>query len=465
MTILKLSQFDESFDFGIDSVEDIDKVNTDLDKNKVKLLFKTLKSTYNVANPMVADLGRGEFKVRIKEFDLDDWKKENNLKTSKLKKGQGSLGKSGGDLAGADWEEVICAYYNMASKKVDLEKAKQLSGIEDSWKPKFDGFISVGDQIVASAWKSPRGVMKHYGSGSADLNKEWDDYFVKTTGRSAGGTTKTPKTDMYIGNEHISLKKKGGSQLMSGGQAEALATLFYAYQKVPDSIKTAEFDNAWKQLSSDIETKFIRVGGSKDKSITDIKREMKAGVVTEIHKQVSQALVDHDAMQTAIRNIFSSIEVRQSFVREAMTGESKFKDRLAIATHVLVFDPVLGKGSYKKIDNALITQLANSLEMQINFKKGGGGNPYSNLRGVIKESVDEAEQEMLAEGVNIFSTHTLNEGILGKISEKVKRFFALVIHKVWEKIKKILVQSYEFVTKLTGRQISIRKEPIVTFKL
>ena len=38
-----------------------------------------------------------------------------------------------------------------------------------------------------------------------------------------GGTNGTPKTDMYTENYNISLKKKGGSQLASGGSGETIA--------------------------------------------------------------------------------------------------------------------------------------------------------------------------------------------------------------------------------------------------
>ena len=49
--------------------------------------------------------------------------------------------------------------------------------------------------------------MKHFGSGMNNLTPKWEKYFVDTTGKKASASTKTPKTDMYIGNQHISLKK------------------------------------------------------------------------------------------------------------------------------------------------------------------------------------------------------------------------------------------------------------------
>ena len=92
--------------------------------------------------------------------------------------------------------------------------------------------------------------MEHFGSGSAKLNPRWDKYFIDATGKSAPSTTRIPKTDMYIGNQHISLKKAGGSQLMSGGKAESLATLAHVYDKIPSSVKTKEFNQAWRTLGT-----------------------------------------------------------------------------------------------------------------------------------------------------------------------------------------------------------------------
>ena len=76
---------------------------------------------------MALNRGNGEVKVRIKDFDLPAWK-DANLTTAKgkIKIGMGSINSSGGALKGAEWEEVICACYNMRSKGVSLDEAKDL---------------------------------------------------------------------------------------------------------------------------------------------------------------------------------------------------------------------------------------------------------------------------------------------------------------------------------------------------
>ena len=50
---------------------------------------------------------------------------------------------------------------------------------------------------------------------------------------------------MMLSGKNISLKKYGGSQLMSGGKPETLATLGFAYDNISPSIKTEAFDKAW----------------------------------------------------------------------------------------------------------------------------------------------------------------------------------------------------------------------------
>lgn len=449
----------EGFDFGAKDEKDLDSFETRLPKDKLLSLFRTLKSNYPaVEYPLALNLGTGEVKIRIKDFDVDTWKKENlSANRGMVKIGMGSINSSGGSLKGAEWEEVICACYNMRSSKVDLEKAKTLAGIEKTWKSKYNAAIDDGFKIVDSAWKNPTGVMKHYGSGSANLTKEWDAYFITATGKPATGLTKTPKTDMYIGSQHISLKKAGGSQLMSGGVAESLATLGFVYENLPLRLKTKEFTDAFRTLESDIANKFTKINVGKNKSVTDIKKEIKAGVDNDITQRVSEALASHSEMQAALQRIFSTLEARKEFVRESMTGNSKFADSLAIATHILVFDPVQGKASYKAIDDKLITEYAKAVGFQINFKKAGSSStPYSNLRGSLTNSVIFDDD---------ITSHDLTEAMLGRFKGFLSRIVTTSLSRVWKRLTNLFSKSMMYVNKITGRRMTISREPFVKWKL
>jgi hypothetical protein len=452
----------EGYDFGVKEPSDLENFQSKLDKSIVLSLLQQLKTDYpNVDYPLALDLGAGKVKVRIKEFDLPTWKAENLPKgmSSYVQIGKGSINKSGGELTGADWECVICACYNMKSKKVSLDEAIKLAEISN-WKSKMDTHVDVGFQIVNSAWSNPTGVMKHYGSGTVDLTKEWEQYFLETTGKKAPATTKTPKTDMYIGDQRISLKKAGGSQLMSGGKAEALATLAFTYKSMPSSVKTAEFDSAWKKLEKDVSDKFTKIFVGKHKSTTDIKRDIKAGVKNEITEAVAETMANHTELQNSIRNIFKSLEARREFVRESMTGRNKFSTELAIATHILVFNPDTGKASYKVIDDKLITQYASSLQLQINFKKGGSSStPYSNLRGTLSDKITEAVDE------EEFTKELLQENLMGKVGSFVRGFLRRVLKKVWGKLKSLFSSSYATLLRILGRKPDITKDPKITWKI
>ena len=159
-------------------------------------------------------------------------------------------------LKAADWEKVICVAYNIKSGMSE-EEAVSVAGISN-FSSEYQEVLSVGLQVVENAFgESVKGEMKHYGQSSGTISKGWDKYFLELTGKPAKYPTNTPKTDMILPNANISLKKYGGSQLMSGKGAETLATLGFAYDKTPDSIKTQAFDKAWKQLNVDIAEKWV----------------------------------------------------------------------------------------------------------------------------------------------------------------------------------------------------------------
>ena len=275
-----------------------------------------------------------------------------------LKIDKGANGFSGGrgsspEPSGAEWEEIICCAYNMLAHKIDQGSAISKAGIT-GWKDKFDDYLPKGIEIVKNTFgDSPNNTMEHYGAGNSPLTKGWDKFFIDATGKSAPSPTRTPKTDMYIGKQHISLKKQGGSQLMSGGKAETLATLSFAYASVSDKVKTKKLDDAWDKLTKQIKTDFTKVKLPPSQTITKIKKDIKKEKKSKLLTLVKDSLKQNDLMTNAIRSILETPEVNRAVVREAMTGENKFKDSLPVSTHMMIFNSG-GFGEYKAIDNKLV---------------------------------------------------------------------------------------------------------------
>lgn len=360
--------------------------------------------------------------------------------------------------AGAEFENIICAAYNMKSMRQDKEKA--IASAETNWKPLYDDWMEVGDKIVKNSFSSPKGTMKHFGSGNAPLNPEWDNFFVQTTGKKAGAATKTPKTDMYIGKEHISLKKYGGSQLMSGGKAETLATLAAAYSNLPTKTKTQALEKSWKSLTDQIEKEFVTFKLPEGGRINDFKAAIKSGVDDEMTNWVKERLQKQTVMTKALQDLLSSPEVNREVVREAMTGNKKFKDPLPKATHILKFDEN-GKSDYVKIDDKYVDYVASQTSFNISFKTSGtGGNAWTATKGIFKEAFEYAyESEMLTEGLFDKVVNGVKSGLsfLKNILKKMLSF-------IWNKIKLLLASGIDRVQSILGVKLNVRNgNPRVKF--
>ncbi len=359
------------------------------------------------------------------------------------------FGSGGEDISGADWEKIICVAYNMLSKNVTKDEAAKLAEIS-KYPDNLHLKINTGFDIVKTGFKSINGIMKHYGSDKSELTNEWDEFFIKSTGNPAGPSTKTPKTDMFINTQRISLKKEGGSQLMSGGEAESLATLAFAYKNTPEKIKTDEFDKAWLKLQKDIEANFTKVSGA---SISDIKREIKQGHKGGIIDIVQQALKNQSVMTDSINSIMQNKEIKYSVVEEAMTGKSKFKNTIAAANCMMIFNES-GYGKVKEIDGSVISHYASKTKFSISFKSAGGKS-WTALKAIYLESEENIWNNIINEALD--EAEIINEGIFSGI----KAFLSNFISILWNKIKKYLAKGLEYVYELLG--ISMRANIDLTF--
>jgi len=349
---------------------------------------------------------------------------------------------------GAEFENIICVAYNM--KSLNQTKEQSISSAETNWKPLYDEWLDVGNEIVKNSFLNTTGTMKHFGSDSATLNPKWDSYFIKTTGKSAGATTRTPKTDMYIGNQHISLKKYGGSQLMSGGKAETLATLAAAYDNLPSNIKSKKLDESWKSLTNKIEKEFVKFKLPAGKRINDFKTAIKNGVDDDLTNFVKDRLIGQKELTNALSELLSTKEVNREVVREAMTGNQKFKEPLPKANYILKFDEK-GKSNYVKIDEKYVDYVASQTSFNISFKTAGTGKgAWTATKGIFKEAYDYAQ------------TECINEGLFDKVKSGVKsgiNFLKNILKKmlffIWNKFKNLLVTSIDKVQELLGVKMDV----------
>ena len=358
-------------------------------------------------------------------------------------------------MPAADWEKVICVAYNMSG---GMSEEEAISAAEISeFKPKHKEALPVGVDIVKNAFgKPPSNTMIHYGQGQGKISKGWDSYFIKYTGKPAAFPTNTPKTDMMLSGKNISLKKYGGSQLMSGGKPETLATLGFAYDNISPSIITEAFDYAWNELNKSIEKEYVAFQLPKGGQIGKIAKD-KMKVNADLKKLVKDSLTKQKAMTNALTEIFNSDEIKKETVREAMSGRAKFADKNAAATHMMKFDTD-GKGEFVAIDEQLVSKYSSATSFNISFKTSGtGGRAWTALKGIYKEENDILD-DIITESIEETDKEFLEENIFSRAVKAVKSWFLKFINKVWNKIKTFLLSGLDVALNILALKINLRGE-------
>src|SRR5210317_585231 len=341
--------------------------------------------------------------------------------------------KSGKSMpSGEDWESLIIVAFNEKYEGYEWERAEKF------WSDYGEDAKKVADSF-RKVIKSKN--LSQLGASTAALNSNW------------GGSNKTPKTDI-LGDtdERISLKKAGGSQLMSGGPEEALATFDAAMQMVGQ--------NKPKVLDSFLNTLEEKMGRmSQSGTITALQKLRDSG--EQLTKDQEKQIAEMEKLQLNAKEInldkssvFKDIYFKSCFCFEAATGTTKFADKKAVANELIEFNPGSGEITahlpMKKIEDAKV--LANSNSFYVSFKTGGGGSkPYLALRTkkmskkqILDEDIETFRDIVVEEfsksdyGMNFLNEaneEQLNEfQIFNKLSKGIKN----VSSKIKDQAKKIL---------------------------
>ncbi|MDB2399686.1 hypothetical protein N9W01_00310 [bacterium] len=287
--------------------------------------------------------------------------------------------------SGEDWESLIIVAYNNTFEGYEWERAEKF------WADYGNDARKIADSFKKEI-KSKS--LSQLGASTAPLNSDW------------GGSNKTPKTDILgDSDERISLKKAGGSQLMSGGQEEALAT-FDAAMKMVGENKPKILDSFLNTL----EDKMGRMSQKGTISALEALRDSGEKLTPEQETAIAemqQLQLNAQEINKDMSSVFKDIYFKSCFCFEAATGTNKFADKNAIANELIEFNPGNGKITahlpMKKIEDA--KPLAQSNSFYVSFKTGGGGSkPYLALR-----TKKMSKKQMLGEEVESFRDIVVEE--------------------------------------------------------
>jgi len=278
-----------------------------------------------------------------------------------------------------------------------------------------------------------------------------------------GGTNPTPKTDLIIGGQKISLKM-GSGQFMSGERGEAVATYMAA-------LEIAGYDASGYAGEVLEKIKKMRSGVEYSMDVSEIRKSSgyAAGGKTKEEKQLIQQEKIQEEIQTELDSILdpeSNPELKDAFVFESMSGLMKFGKEsqghadwlLTTAGATTIYGDKKKKGisgtnpkdqesslqkafELKRITTALAKKYSD-VSIQVKFKSRKSTKGQRSMNDVIGAMLNEAEKfkalvssKLKKENREIISQHQslLKEGFFDSI-EAAKDSAKSALSNTWEKI-------------------------------
>ena len=318
--------------------------------------------------------------------------------------------------SGAQWESLISMGFNLHTTGVKnwgtITYHKNL-GIDEKTFGKVIGFwdkygavsFKLGQSFSGEGFKPPMTQTGGGGDKEIKLNSQWSDW---------GGKNKTPKTDMTTAKRKISLKKKGGSQLMSAQKGEAMATFHATLQLMGTTEKNKTYiKGVIDKIESDFKTIMLdgTVGDLDNPNSTLRKDLQKSGQLNKKQQEVANQQKMNEKLSELMEEVFNGKgrgkevqefhkSFKKHFIFEAASGLTKFKAGLGTASHLVEFTEngsisknysigeVNGLGSGQWSIGKEIANMANQIDFYVSFKTGSK-NPYSALRSKAAKQVKE----------------------------------------------------------------------------
>jgi hypothetical protein len=316
---------------------------------------------------------------------------------------------SEGKTEGAILEEAIVAAWNGEDKTKYAAGGRRIAAtLREKYKVE-----------APKAWKvgQKEGPCSHF----------WGQYFP---GNKIPSATATPKTDVALGNQYkLSVKEAKGSQLMSAGGGEALATFWAAVKKTGMESDLEQVVQEIEKLIKELPGRHKYRENQEYYTPTKGKNKGKDWMVKKSHNDPTHTAADeyNKMAKVKLRNLFNNNpKLQYQFVFEAMTGEIKFDNNIATANRVLIasYDGSLVQLHDPFNEPQFVKFIAEQVKLDVAFKsnsvkktvkgitgKTGERTSASTIRlSVGDHSSDDEDDESLDEGFDLSSVlNMINE--------------------------------------------------------
>ena len=375
------------------------------------------------------------------------------------KAGNGFSPPSSGEPAGEDWESLIAVAVNRINK-LKWKKGEEWKRAEKFWSDYQKPSMKLGEAFISEFGLTD---LKQLGSSTLATNKKWK------------GINKTPKTDLISGTHKISLKKHGGSQLMSAGTAEAISTFEaamgrYSISKEGKKAVTSLMNSVQKKMGA-MSTKGTIGAIEKLRDATPKSKRSKA-IKAKI-EEMEGLQVDADFLSKKMDKLFKDKQFKKYFCWEAASGEVKFKPSpKGISNVIVTFKDTGSIANILPLDSPVKAGkvLANGNGFYVSFKTGGGGSrPYLSLRSsklsAIKKLLNQGDdiptfktiimEEYKKEFINESVEYLDEFKLFDKLKRKIKDVSKDVVDragKILSAVMKRISEAFDYILKL-GEQM------------
>lgn len=366
---------------------------------------------------------------------------------------------SSGNPRGEDWESLIAVAVNKING-LKWSEGDEWERAEKFWADYETPSMKLGNAFVKEL--KIKGLLKQLGSATLDTNKDWK------------GINKTPKTDLLYGKQKISLKKSGGSQLMSAGKYESISTFEAAMSmySIDKSGKT-KVNNVMKEIENRMGKLSTATTISRLEDLRDSGKKLSKTDKDDIEEMEGLQL-EAEFLNKKLDNLFKDETFKQYFCWEAATGETKFEPSPSgISNKLVVFNDTGSISSTLALDSPdkAGKTIANKNSFYVSFKTGGSkSKPYLSLRtkafkGQMTEQVtfrdivlDELSKSEFGKNLLIESNlQQLDEmQIFNRLVAKVKGVSGTIkntVKNIYNAIMKRVTQAFNYIKALGKKMI------------
>jgi len=363
---------------------------------------------------------------------------------------------SSGKPSGEDWEALIVCATKKYNNDTSWNSGPEWERIEKFW-----------TDYEAPSMKLGKEFSDRFGSSL----EQWGAKGDMATASRWRGRNKTPKTDIMAGKHKISLKKYGGSQLMSAGQDEAISTFEAAMETYSKTNKRQVM-----KMIDDIQSKMGQM--SEKGTIGALEKKIQSGkkltdAETKSAAELSVLNINAKELNDSLNSVFQDMRFKSHFCWEAATGNIKFEPTPDAAANVIITFKDSGSiANELKLNSpeSAGKTIAQGNGFYVSFKTGGGGSrPYLALRSkkLSKRQLQTEQttfrdivfEELESEGITLTEEHmqldefSLFRKIRGKASAIAKNV-ASKIQRVYNAIVKRLKEAFNMIKSLGSKMLS-----------